>query len=149
MVNSPQVGTISAVLGPVPACQAERLYRTWKVSPARERLEDPALGLERQGRQLAGREGVEWVEFWPWLGEYVDLTSQLGLDMLENHLEEKMREAREIIDRENQDELVDELEASLVITKGSGREEIMTDIVTGEGELEMGELAGRTRYGDS
>ena len=137
MVNSPQVGTISAVLGPVPACQAERLYRTWKVSPARERLEDPALGLERQGRQLAGREGVEWVEFWPWLGEYVDLTSQLGLDMLENHLEEKMREAREIIDRENQDELVDELEASLVITKGSGREEIMTDIVSGEGELEI------------
>ena len=87
------------------------------------------LGLERQGRQLAGREGVEWVEFWPWLGEYVDLTTQLGLDMLENHLEEKMREAREIIDTENQDELVDELEASLVITKGSEREEIMTDIV--------------------
>ena len=136
LVNSPSLGTISAVLGPVPASQAERLWRSWKVSPARERLEDPALGLERQGRRLADREGVEWLEYWPWLGEYADLTSHHGLALLENHLEEKFRSAREIVDRENEDDLVEELEATIFLGD-SGRGRIEDDLVFGNGELEF------------
>ena len=80
------------------------------------------MGLERQGRQLAGREGAAWLEFWPWLGEYADLTTDQGLDLLENYLEEKIREAREVQDRDNQEELEDELEASLLLTGCRGRE---------------------------
>ena len=122
---------ISALLGPLPVSRAEKLWRVWKggergegggVSPARERLEDPSLGLERQGRQLAGREGTGWLEFWPWLGEYADLTTEQGLVLLDSYLEEKIREARETQDRDNQEDLEDELEASLLITGGRGRE---------------------------
>ena len=60
-----------------------------------ERLEDPQLGVERQGRGLAGREGVPWSEYWHWLGGYMDLASREGLEVLESYMGNRNREVRE------------------------------------------------------
>ena len=65
---------LSGLLGPVSREAAPLLYRQLRQSPARDRLADPARGLERQGRRLAGRAGAAWSEFWPFLGVYADLT---------------------------------------------------------------------------
>ena len=117
--NSPSVKSLSAVMGPLPSSQAKSLYRKWKTGEcpldnmARQRLEDPQLGVERQGRALASKEGVSWIEFWPWLGDYFDMASDEGLGVLEHYLEEKTRQLRDKMDREYQDDIEDEFEASL------------------------------------
>ena len=91
--SSPMV-TLSAVMGPVPPAQADTLYRQWRAGKM-ERLEDPQLGVERQGRGLAGREGVPWSEYWHWLGGYMDLASREGLEVLESYMGKRNREVRE------------------------------------------------------
>ena len=118
---SPLSTSISAVMGPVTTSQAKSLYRTWRTGSegsegdrVRERLGDPVLGVERQGRDLASREGVLWTEWWPWLGEYCDLTTQTGLSMLEIHLERRTREARESVDMEYQAD-IEEFESSIAL----------------------------------
>merc|ERR1719427_1050112 len=90
--------TISAVLGPIPPAQADTLYKEWKAGK-RERLDDPQLGVERQGRGLAGRERVPWSEYWPWLGGYMDLGSKEGMEMLESYLVERNKQVREEVEK--------------------------------------------------
>ena len=43
-------------------------------------------GLERQCDGFARKAGSDWKEFWPFLGDYVDLRSEEGLERLEEHL---------------------------------------------------------------
>ena len=65
------------------------------MAASKQRLEDPILGVERQGRDIANKEKISWIEYWPWLGEYLDLSSDAGLKVLEEYLEEKTRRIRE------------------------------------------------------
>ena len=130
---SPLSTSISAVMGPVTPSQARSLYRTWRTGSegdtARERLGDPDLAAERQGRDLACREGVMWTEWWPWLGDYCDLGTEAGLGLLERHLELRTRETRERLDMEYQEDIEDEFESSIA----AGHHE--DDVFSGELEI--------------
>jgi len=132
-VVSPLV-TISAVLGPVPPVQADTLYREWKAGK-RERLDDPQLGVERQGRGLAGRESVPWSEYWPWLGGYMDLGSKEGMEMLENYLVERNKQVREEVERRRFRELEDGvLESTVGFLNGDDPDDVFKDDMA---ELEL------------
>ena len=100
-------------MGPVSSAQASRLYRSWRAGSeaARERLEDPALGAERQGRDLASQHRVDWLEWWPWLGggTYTDLATEPGLQLLELHLDTRTRAA---VARLQEQDIEAELEAA-------------------------------------
>jgi len=112
--------TITAVLGPLPPVQADTLYREWRAGK-RERLDDPQLGVERQGRDLAGRERVPWSEYWPWLGGYIDLASKEGLEILESYLGERNEEVRQEMERLRIIELDDGvLESTVGFVDGGG-----------------------------
>ena len=132
---SPLSSSISAVMGPVTPSLARSLYRAWRTGSegerAAERLGDPVLGAERQGRDLATREGVMWTEWWPWLGDYCDLGSQAGLALLERHLERRTQEMRERLDLEYQEDIQEDLESSIAAGGHSQENEVFS------GELEI------------
>ena len=129
--------TISAVLGPIPPAQADILYKEWRAGK-RERLDDPQLGVERQGRGLAGREGVQWSEFWHWLGGYMDLASKEGLEVLETYLGERNREITVELERKRCGELEEEvLDSTVGLVRGVGdgdHDDVFSDEI---GELEL------------
>ena len=95
------------------SAQASRLYRSWRAGSeaARERVEDPCLGAERQGRELASQHGVDWLEWWPWLGggTYTHLATEPGLQLLERHLDTRTRAA---VARLQEQDIEAELEAA-------------------------------------
>ena len=141
---SPLVTSLSAVMGPLPSSQAKNIYRKWRTggSEARDnmtmRLADPVLGVERQGRDIANKEGVSWLEFWPWLGEYLDIASDEGLQTLENYLETKTQQTRDRLEREYQDDIDDEFEASLAADQNHDNNDDNDDndeVFSGELEL--------------
>ncbi|CAI9557200.1 unnamed protein product [Staurois parvus] len=76
--------------------KAEDFRRVWK-TPPRERAglfhnirkTDPERGEERVGRELAHELDVPWVEYWEFLGCFVDISSQDGLGKLEEYLSKK------------------------------------------------------------
>ena len=89
-INSPI--SVRAYLGPLSPNDASLAKNEWKKhSPANKilRLTDPDKGLERQGRDIAKKYRTQLTEFWPFLDAYCDITSNGGLQMLENHLHEK------------------------------------------------------------
>ena len=57
--------SISALMGPMASERADKVLAQWKGGKGErvERLEDPGLGAERQGRRLAASEGVPWREW--------------------------------------------------------------------------------------
>ncbi|XP_074462938.1 ankyrin repeat and LEM domain-containing protein 2 isoform X1 [Larus michahellis] len=85
--------SIRAFAGPMSPSKAEEFRRLWK-TPPRERAgffhnvrkSDLERGLERVGRELAHELGFPWVEYWEFLGCFVDLSSQEGLRKLEEYL---------------------------------------------------------------
>ncbi|NXH23045.1 ANKL2 protein, partial [Bucco capensis] len=85
--------SIRAFAGPMSPSKAEEFRRLWK-TPPRERAgffhnvrkSDPERGVERVGRELAHDLGFPWVEYWEFLGCLVDLSSQEGLQKLEEYL---------------------------------------------------------------
>nr|XP_009930766.1 PREDICTED: ankyrin repeat and LEM domain-containing protein 2 [Opisthocomus hoazin] len=94
-IGSPKdpVLSIRAFAGPMSPSKAEEFRRLWK-TPPRERAgffhnvrkSDLERGLERVGRELAHELGFPWVEYWEFLGCFVDLSSQEGLRKLEEYL---------------------------------------------------------------
>ncbi|KFQ26670.1 Ankyrin repeat and LEM domain-containing protein 2, partial [Merops nubicus] len=85
--------SIRAFAGPMSPSKAEEFRRLWK-TPPRERAgffhnvrkSDLERGVERVGRELAHELGFPWVEYWEFLGCFLDLSSQEGLRKLEEYL---------------------------------------------------------------
>uniref|UniRef100_A0A8C9F7S7 ANKLE2 third alpha/beta domain-containing protein n=1 Tax=Pavo cristatus TaxID=9049 RepID=A0A8C9F7S7_PAVCR len=85
--------SVRAFAGPMSPSKAEEFRRLWK-TPPRERAgffhnvrkSDLERGVERVGRELAHERGFPWVEYWEFLGCFVDLSSQEGLRKLEEYL---------------------------------------------------------------
>nr|XP_002736187.1 PREDICTED: ankyrin repeat and LEM domain-containing protein 2-like [Saccoglossus kowalevskii] len=93
------VVTMRAYAGPMPSSQANNFYKSWITPPRSERRKainikrsDSDKGLERLGRDLASSMDVPWVEFWPFLDCYINLSSLEGLGTLERYLENRSRE---------------------------------------------------------
>ncbi|XP_034955217.2 ankyrin repeat and LEM domain-containing protein 2 [Zootoca vivipara] len=88
--------TVRAYGGPMSPSKAEEFHRLWK-TPPRERAgffnnlrkSDVERGVERVGRELAHELGFPWVEYWEFLGCFVDLSSQEGLQRLEAYLSQQ------------------------------------------------------------
>ncbi|KAG7159625.1 Ankyrin repeat and LEM domain-containing protein 2-like 2 [Homarus americanus] len=90
--------------GPMSPTQAEVFHRLWKSnvtsSPTRHskdriaslRLTDQEKGLERVGRELAAERGITWKEYWDFLGEFTNLSTDDGLAKLESFLKEKYKQ---------------------------------------------------------
>ncbi|XP_072809155.1 ankyrin repeat and LEM domain-containing protein 2 [Vicugna pacos] len=85
--------TLRAFVGPLSPSKAEDFRRLWKTPPREKagffhnvRKSDPERGIERVGRELAHELGYPWVEYWDFLGCFVDLSSQAGLQKLEEYL---------------------------------------------------------------
>nr|XP_012603080.1 ankyrin repeat and LEM domain-containing protein 2 isoform X1 [Microcebus murinus] len=88
--------TLRAFAGPLSPSKAEDFRRLWKTPPREKasyfhsiRKSDPERGFERVGRDLAHELGYPWVEYWEFLGCFVDLSSQEGLQRLEEYLEQQ------------------------------------------------------------
>ncbi|KAM7051648.1 ankyrin repeat and LEM domain-containing protein 2 isoform 2-T2 [Molossus nigricans] len=85
--------TLRAFAGPISPAKAEDFRRLWKTPPREKadffhnvRKSDPERGMERTGRELAHELGYPWLEYWDFLGCFVDLSSQDGLQKLEEYL---------------------------------------------------------------
>lgn len=90
------VMTLRAFVGPLSPSKAEDFRKLWKTPPRKKaglfhsiRKSDPERGIERVGRELAHELGYPWVEYWEFLGCFVDLSSQEGLQRLEEYLIQK------------------------------------------------------------
>ncbi|CAG9762865.1 unnamed protein product [Ceutorhynchus assimilis] len=90
---------IHAYAGPMDKTEADKFHRAWKTPPRTLnspnlislRLKDHEKGLERIGKQLANSYKVPWTEYWAFLKLYIDITSEEGLEALENHLKTKQQ----------------------------------------------------------
>ncbi|KAM6155801.1 ankyrin repeat and LEM domain-containing protein 2 [Rhynchocyon petersi] len=85
--------TLRAFAGPLSPSKAEEFRKLWKTPPREKagffhnvRKSDPERGVERVGRDLAHDLGYPWGEYWEFLGCFVDLSSQEGLQKLEDYL---------------------------------------------------------------
>lgn len=92
-LRPPRSPSISALAGPMPKNLAVDLYERLKSPRSRSkeevaiRLSDDSKGIERIARIQCKQNLISWKEYWPFLDEYVDLTSDEGLKQLEKHLE--------------------------------------------------------------
>ncbi|KAK1800799.1 hypothetical protein P4O66_005980, partial [Electrophorus voltai] len=85
--------TIRALVGPLSLLKANKFYRLWK-TPPRDRARyfhhilksDLGRGAERVGRELAHEMRYPWAEYWDFLSCFIDLSTEDGLKMLENYL---------------------------------------------------------------
>ncbi|KAG8597350.1 hypothetical protein GDO81_002260 [Engystomops pustulosus] len=100
---------VRAFAGPMSPSKAEDFRRIWKTPPRDRagfhnvRKTDPERGEERVGRELAHELSVPWVEYWEFLGCFVDLSSHEGLVKLEEYLGK--REASEQMQLEHDSEI--------------------------------------------
>ncbi|KAK2090703.1 Ankyrin repeat and LEM domain-containing protein 2 [Saguinus oedipus] len=85
--------TLRAFTGPPSPAKAEDFLKLWKTPPREkagflhnDKKSDPERGFERAGRELAHELGYPWVEYWEFLGCFFDLSSQEGLQRLEDYL---------------------------------------------------------------
>lgn len=98
-VGSPKDSPLSvrACAGPMSRSEAVKLHKKWMMSPGglkpkdftrytHIRRSDTNKGLERIGRDLAKEMNVSWLEYWDFLNTSIDLTTDEGLQKLENHL---------------------------------------------------------------
>lgn len=99
-VTSP-VMEVQAVAGPMPKETAQAFRKRWKTPPRipgsplirRPTLVDQVKGWEKVGRELAQEWKVAWKEYWPFLNAYTDLNTAEGLQLLEDYLRKRFRQA--------------------------------------------------------
>ena len=78
--------SMRAYMGPLSPNDADKVKQEWKKTCILRR-KDPEKGLEKQGRELAKKYQTSLCEFWPFLQAYCDITSNEGLELLEDFLE--------------------------------------------------------------
>ncbi|XP_033632059.1 ankyrin repeat and LEM domain-containing protein 2-like [Asterias rubens] len=85
--------SLHACAGPMSPSEAGCFRRNLHTPSSTERRRvgrikraDEEKGLERIGRELAGKMKVSWSEYWNFLDEFVDITSTKGLQKLEEYL---------------------------------------------------------------
>lgn len=96
-MENKNLAKISAIAGPMSPKNAELFYKTLK-SPKHcnkkqvsFRMKDPVRGVEKVARDISLELQVPCKESWPFLNEYIDITSPKGLDKLEQHLENNLK----------------------------------------------------------
>ncbi|XP_049721875.1 ankyrin repeat and LEM domain-containing protein 2 isoform X2 [Elephas maximus indicus] len=112
--------TLRAFAGPLSPSKAEEFRRLWKTPPREKagffhnvRKSDPERGVERVGRELAHELGYPWGEYWDFLGCFVDLSSQEGLQKLEEYLiQQEMGKKTQQEPGENEAHFQDKVSAS-------------------------------------
>ncbi|CAH8535874.1 unnamed protein product [Dicrocoelium dendriticum] len=90
--------SVRAFAGPLLSPDAHSFRSKWlKVNSsssykefASVRLSDPDKGYERQGRFIARVFGTQWFEYWDFLDDYLDLSSEHGLSVLDERLRKDM-----------------------------------------------------------
>ncbi|XP_061189226.1 ankyrin repeat and LEM domain-containing protein 2-like [Saccostrea echinata] len=91
---------VKACAGPMTPSKANLFHKRWNTPPSNSpdyakrkfystKREDSEKGLERIGRQLAHDMGIPWVEYWDFLQTYTDMTTDDGLDLLEEYLQKQ------------------------------------------------------------
>lgn len=102
---------LQALAGPMSPKEAEIFYQKMKTPPVpklyqsrvsdkkmtpkkivESRLSDIDKGLERMGRTVAYDLKVPWSEYWRFLDEFCDLSSNEGLNKLEEYFRQKRSE---------------------------------------------------------
>ncbi|KAH9423722.1 Ankyrin repeat and LEM [Dermatophagoides pteronyssinus] len=91
--NTPEKNVqISAIVGPMTTEKSKKIYEIFK-SPKRctpeqrkIRLQDPERGLERVVCELSKEFDLEYCEYWPFLGEFVDFSQEKYLKKLDDYL---------------------------------------------------------------
>lgn len=96
--SSPITSPVSlrGYLGPLSPQDADKAKSEWRKQSPATRLSDPDKGLEKQGRQLAKSFNTSMIEFWGFLDTYCDITTDEGLQLLENHLQTQELSKRSI-----------------------------------------------------
>ena len=90
----PRNNSLSAVAGPMSKSLADDLYERLRSPRLRSkeeiaiRLSDDSKGIERIARIQCRQNSISWKEYWPFLDDYVDLSSDDGLKQLEQHLKQ-------------------------------------------------------------
>ncbi|XP_071087020.1 ankyrin repeat and LEM domain-containing protein 2-like [Haliotis cracherodii] len=100
--KSPKDPTLAvrARAGPMSPSQAKLFYRQWVAPPTNSpfgdkrmvtkiRRQDGEKGMERIGRQLAHEMHIPWLEYWEFLDEFVDFSTEEGLQKLEDHFKKR------------------------------------------------------------
>ncbi|KAK9891566.1 hypothetical protein WA026_015526 [Henosepilachna vigintioctopunctata] len=106
--SSPRL-EIQAYAGPMNKEGAEHFRKVWKTPPrslnittptkklnesldsvASLKYKDHLKGLEIVGKTLATQYDVSWKEYWPFLDSFVDIASEEGLNLLENHFRQRL-----------------------------------------------------------
>ena len=86
--------SVQAILGPFSNLEeAKKIQQEWRKPQTKSsnyiRLKDPVKGLEKEGRNLAKKYNSSMIEYWGFLETYCDLTTDHGLNQLDNYLHEK------------------------------------------------------------
>lgn len=96
-MENKKLAKISAIAGPMSPKNAELIYNTLK-SPKNctkkqvsFRMKDPIRGVEKVARDVSFALHVPCKEYWPFLNDYIDITSPKGLDKLEHYLESNLK----------------------------------------------------------
>jgi hypothetical protein len=89
--------TICAIAGPMDKSSAKELKEKFKspmnrsLTEIQVKLTDPNNGCIRIARNYCYINEISWKEFWPFLNQMIDLTSDRGLQLLERHLSSKLK----------------------------------------------------------
>ncbi|XP_010602543.1 ankyrin repeat and LEM domain-containing protein 2 isoform X2 [Fukomys damarensis] len=136
------VRTVRAFAGPLSPAKAEDFRKLWKTPPREKagffhsvRKSDSERGIERVGRELAHELKIPWAEYWEFLGCFVDLSSQEGLQKLEKYLAQQERGKNEACPQEKPFASGHEQQCSNSVSVGA--------FLDGDGDMSLEEMKNR------